>query len=138
MTLPRPAPAAARPLRPAPATAPVLCTICGQRPRTILESKILERRDLCQPCHRAAMLAFLHPRPAPPALRAGLECPQHPGRPVILASARHDPQLAALGYTAEEVAAAGTLVRCAIPRCGWWAWEGLPLDPTLLPTPPAR
>jgi hypothetical protein len=84
------------------------------------------------------MLAFLHPHPAPPTLRAGLECPLHPGRPVILASARRYAQLADLGYTAEEVAAAGTLVRCAAPRCAWWAWEGLPLDPALLPAPPAR
>ncbi len=118
--------------------APVLCTICGQRPRTILESTILRRRDLCQPCHRTAMLTFLRPPPTPPALCSGLDCPQHPGRRAILACPQQALPFSTLGYTADEAAAAGTLVYCTAPRCTWWAWEGWPIDPTLLPPRPPR
>lgn len=115
----------------------VLCTICGRRPGTIRESKILSVRDLCPPCHRAALLAFLRPRPTAPLLRNGQRCPSHPGPPVVLAQPRQHAQLAGLGYTAEEIAAAGTLIRCAVPTCPWWTWEGLAWNPDLLPVPAA-
>jgi hypothetical protein len=82
-------------------------------------------------------VALLQPRPLQaPVVRTGQQCPDHPGPPVVLASAPQHPQLAALGFSADEIAAAGILVRCACPQCGWWTWEGLVLDPTLLSVPP--
>lgn len=138
MTLAASGPDRIPPRAPAGGLPPPPCTCCGRQPGTIRESPILAQRDLCPPCHRRALLALLQPRPAPPIVRTGQQCPHHPGPPVVLTSARQHPHLADLGFSADEVAAAGTLLRCAVAGCGWWAWEGLVLDTALLAPPHGR
>ncbi len=112
------------------------CTNCGTQPGTIRDSPILGQRDLCPSCHRTALLTLLHPRPVPLTVsRTGLQCPDHPGAPTVLANPAQYPHLHALGYSPDEVAAAGILVRCRVPGCRWWNWEGLVVDPALVRTP---
>ena len=113
----------------AAANPPILCTICGQRPATIRESPILGQRNLCLSCHRRALLTLRQPRPPERlVIRTGQRCPTHPGTPAVLANPQQYPHLTDLGSSAEEIAAAGILVRCAVPHCGWWAWDGLVPD----------